>query len=214
MRYAVLGTGMVGQALARRLREQGHEVAMGAREAGNEKARAFAAETGGEAMDFAGAASFGAVVINATNGAHALEALHRAGEENLAGKVLIDIANALDFSQKPPVLSVVNTDSLGETIQRAFPEARVVKTLCTVNAKVMVDPARLPGEHVIFLSGNDDAAKQDVRALLAGFGWRQIVDLGPIESARAQEMMMPMWLRLWGALGTVDFNWMLTRRPG
>jgi predicted dinucleotide-binding enzyme len=89
----------------------------------------------------------------------------------------------------------------------------VVKTLCTVNAKVMVDPARLPGEHVIFLSGNDDAAKQDVRALLAGFGWRQIVDLGPIESARAQEMMMPMWLRLWGALGTVDFNWMLTRRP-
>ena len=165
-------------------------------------------------MDFAGAASFGAVVINATNGAHALEALHRAGAENLAGKVLIDIANALDFSQKPPVLSVVNTDSLGETIQRAFPEARVVKTLCTVNAKVMVDPARLPGEHVIFLSGNDDAAKQDVRALLAGFGWRQIVDLGPIESARAQEMMMPMWLRLWGALGTVDFNWMLTRRPG
>lgn len=212
MRYGVLGTGMVGQALARRLREIGHEVAMGAREASNEKARAFAAETGGQAMDFAGAAAFGEVIIHATSGAHALEALNQAGAENLAGKVLIDISNALDFSQKPPVLSVVNTDSLGETIQRAFPQARVVKTLCTVNAKVMVDPGRLPGEHVVFLSGNDDGAKKDVRDLLTSFGWTAIIDLGGIESARAQEMMMPMWLRLWGHLGTPDFNWMLTRR--
>lgn len=212
MRYAVLGTGMVGQALARKLRALGHEVAMGAREAGNEKARAFAAETGGEAMDFARAARFGDVVINATSGAHALEALNQAGAENLAGKVLIDISNALDFSQKPPVLSLANTDSLGEAIQRAFPDALVVKTLCTVNANVMVDPARLPGEHVIFLSGNDADAKKSVREMLTGFGWREIIDLGPIESARAQEMMMPMWLRLWGHLGTLDFNWMLTRR--
>jgi predicted dinucleotide-binding enzyme len=213
MRFGVLGTGMVGQALARRLRELGHDVAMGAREAGNEKARTFAAETGGQAMDFAGAAAFGEIIIHATSGAHALEALGQAGAENLAGKVLIDIANALDFSQKPPVLSVVNTDSLGETIQRAFPDAHVVKTLCTVNAKVMVDPARLPGAHVIFLSGNDAAAKQAARDMLASFGWKEIIDLGPIESARAQEMMMPMWLRLWGHLGTLDFNWMLTRRP-
>ncbi|WP_297110970.1 NAD(P)-binding domain-containing protein [uncultured Devosia sp.] len=212
MRYGVLGTGMVGQALARRLRELGHEVAMGAREASNEKARAFAAETGGQAMDFAGAAAFGEVIIHATSGAHALEALNQAGAENLAGKVLIDISNALDFSQKPPVLSVVNTDSLGETIQRAFPQARVVKTLCTVNAKVMVDPGRLPGEHVVFLSGNDNGAKKDVRDLLTSFGWTAIIDLGGIEGARAQEMMMPMWLRLWGHLGTPDFNWMLTRR--
>lgn len=213
MRYAVLGTGMVGQALARKLRALGHEVAMGAREAGNEKAKTFAAEAGGEAMDFAGAAAFGEVIIHATSGAHALEALNRAGAENLAGKVLIDISNALDFSQKPPVLSLVNTDSLGETIQRAFPQARVVKTLCTVNANVMVDPARLPGEHVIFLSGNDPAAKDAVRDLLTSFGWRQIIDIGAIESARAQEMLMPMWLRLWGTLGTLDFNWMLTRAP-
>ncbi|GAB5427370.1 MAG: NAD(P)-binding domain-containing protein [Devosia indica] len=213
MRYAVLGTGMVGQALARKLRALGHEVAMGARAPDNEKAAGFAAETGGLAMDFAAAAGFGDMVINATSGAHALDALRQAGAENLTGKVLVDISNPLDFSVKPPVLSVVNTDSLGETVQRTFPGSRVVKTLCTVNANVMVDPARLPGEHVIFLSGDDADAKAQTRAMLEAFGWRQIIDLGGIDSARAQEMMLPMWLRVWGALGTLDFNWVLTRRP-
>jgi predicted dinucleotide-binding enzyme len=123
--------------------------------------------------------------------------------------VLIDVANPLDFSRgMPPSLLVSNTDSLAEQIQRGFPEARVVKTLNTMNCEVMVDPARLPGEHDVFVAGDDDAAKEKVRELLASFGWPsdRIVDLGDITAARATEMYLPLWLRLFGALQTGDFN--------
>ena len=146
MRFGVLGTGMVGQAIAGKLVAVGHEVKMGSREAGNEKAVAWASEAGEGASEgsFADAAGFGEVVVNATAGAHSLEALEAAGAENLAGKVLIDVANALDFSQgMPPTLTVCNDDSLGEQIQRAFPDARVVKALNTINASVMVAPGSL-----------------------------------------------------------------------
>ncbi len=198
---------MVGHALATKLVELGHEVMMGSRQAGNEKAVAWVQSAGGSAREgsFADAAAFGEVVLNATAGMASLEALRAAGSENLAGKVLIDVANPLDFSQgMPPTLTVCNTDSLGEQIQRRFPSARVVKTLNTVNAGVMVEPSLIAGDHDIFVCGNDDGAKAEVVALLESFGWTRdwIVDLGDITGARATEMYLPLWLRLFATFGT------------
>jgi len=211
MRIGVLGTGIVGSTIASKLCALGHEVMMGSRAAGNGTALAWAAGAGPNASEgsFAGAASFGEVVFNCTAGVHSLDALEAAGAGNLAGKVLVDVANPLDFSQgMPPKLSVCNTDSLGEQIQRAFPEARVVKALNTLNCLVMVDPARVPGEHDIFISGNDEGAKAQVCELLGSFGWpaERIVDLGDIAGARGAEMYLLLWLRLFGAVQTGDFN--------
>jgi 8-hydroxy-5-deazaflavin:NADPH oxidoreductase len=158
---------------------------------------------------FVDAAGFGELVINATAGAASLAALEAAGAANLAGKVLVDLANPLDGSQgMPPILSVCNTDSLGEQIQRAFPEARVVKTLNTMNCTVMVDPGVLPGSHTVFVCGDDEEAKAEVRALLAEFGWpaEDMLDLGGISSARGVEMYLPLWIRLWTATGTGQLN--------
>jgi hypothetical protein len=211
MRFAVLGTGVVGQTLAGKLVELGHEVRMGSRQAGNEKAAAWASEAGDGASEgsFADAAEFGEVVVNATAGGASLEALEAAGTENLSGKVLIDVANALDFSQgMPPTLSVCNDDSLGEQLQRAFPEARVVKALNTVNAAVMVSPGSLGETTNLFICGNDEGAKEEVAGLLQTFGWvkERITDVGDIAAARGTEMYLPLWLRLYGLLGTGEFN--------
>lgn len=212
MRVAVLGTGMVGQTMGAKLVALGHDVMMGARSADNEKALAFAAATGGRTGDFATAAGHGELVIHCTRGDSAVDVLRQAGAANLAGKVLVDISNPLDFSAGfPPSLSVSNTDSLGEVIQREFPEARVVKTLNTVTAAIMVDPGRIPGNHVVFLSGNDAAAKGIVADLLRSFGWQAIIDLGDITSARATEQMLPLWTRLYSKLGTGEFNFAVLR---
>jgi 8-hydroxy-5-deazaflavin:NADPH oxidoreductase len=211
MRFGVLGTGMVGQALGGKLVELGHEVMLGSRQAGNEKATAWASAAGHGAGEgsFADAASFGELVVNATAGSASLAALTAAGAGNLAGKVLVDVANPLDFSAgMPPTLTVCNTDSLGEQIQRAFPDARVVKTLNTVNCDVMVTPGLLPASHTMFVCGNDPAAKAHVAELLQSFGWPagDILDLGDISAARGPEMYLPLWLRLWGATGTGHLN--------
>jgi predicted dinucleotide-binding enzyme len=174
MRIGVLGTGMVGKAIASKLVALGHEVMMGSRSADNQQAHEWVAvaESSASQGTFADTAGFGELLFNCTAGAASLDALRAAGPEDLAGKVLIDVANPLDFSQgMPPSLSVANTDSLGEQIQRAFPGARVVKALNTINCEVMVDPARVPGEHDVFLAGDDDAAKTTVRELLQSFGW-------------------------------------------
>ncbi len=211
MNVAVLGTGVVGQTLATKLVSLGHAVTMGSRQSGNEKAAAWVASAGDLASEgsFADAASSGALVVNATSGMASLDALVAAGAQNLAGKVLVDVANPLDFSQgMPPTLNPCNTDSLGERIQRAFPETRVVKSLNTVNCNVMVNPALVGGSHTMFMAGNDDTAKADVRALLESFGWPadDVMDLGDITAARGLEMYLPLWLRLWGATGTGHFN--------
>src|SRR5262245_3147306 len=211
MKVGVLGTGMVGQAIAGRLVELGHEVRMGSRQAGNEKAVAWATEAGEGASEgsFADAAGFGELVFNATAGGASLEALESAGAEALAGKILIDVANALDFSQgMPPTLSVCNDDSLAERIQRAFPDARVVKALNTMNASVMVAPGALGETTNLFICGDDEEAKAQVAELLQTFGWvkERITDLGDITAARGQEMYLPLWLRIYGALGTSEFN--------
>jgi hypothetical protein len=150
---------------------------------------------------------------NATAGAVSLEALEQAGDENLNGKILIDISNPLDFSKgMPPTLWVSNTDSLGEQSQRRFPEARVVKTLHTMNAYLMVDPTQLAGaDHTVFVSGDDAEAKTTVTELLRSFGWTDIIDLGDITTARGTEMLPPVWLRLFGALQKPIFNFKIVR---
>ncbi len=226
MKIAVFGTGTVGPTIAAALSALGHDVVIGTRNPEETLARTEPGATGGPAFSawhaahrkvgvatFAEAAARSEIVVNATNGGGSLAALTAAGDANLAGKVLVDVANPLDFSQGfPPSLNPVNTDSLGEQLQRAFPEARVVKTLNTMTASVMVDPAGVAGgDHSVFVSGNDAAAKETVRGLLAGLGHRDIIDLGDITTARGAEMILPLWVRVWGALGTGEFNFKVAR---
>jgi predicted dinucleotide-binding enzyme len=211
MRIGVLGTGIVGRTLGSALLSNGHEVRIGSRTAGHEAAVAWAEQIGGPASEgtFADAAGFGELLINATAGAASLEALEMAGVEQLAGKVLLDVANPLDTSRgMPPTLTVCNDDSLGEQIQRALPDVRVVKTLNTVTAAVMVDPMLVGGSHTVFVAGDDAAAKAQTAELLQEFGWpaSSILDLGDITAARGTEMYMALWLRLWGAAGTPILN--------
>src|SRR5262245_55810754 len=156
------------------------------------------------------------LIVNATNGSGSIPMLELAGEENLAAKVVVDVSNPLDFSQgRPPSLFVSNTDSLGEQIQRRFPRARVVKTLNTMNCEVMVDPSRVPGDHDVFVCGDDDDAKRQVVELLGSFGWpaARIRDLGGISAARGTEMYLALWLRLWGVVGSGDFNIAVVQSP-
>lgn len=210
MKFGVLGTGMVGRAIGSKLVELGHTVTMGSRTSGGEKASAWVEGAGANAREgtFADAAEGADMVVNCTSGSGSIEALHAAGTARIAGKVLIDISNPLDFSKgMPPSLFVTNTDSLGERIQREFPETKVVKTLHVVNASVMVDPARVAGgEHHMFLCGNDEGAKGQVSELLRSFGWKHLIDLGGIEAARATEAYLHLWLKLWGSLKTLDFG--------
>jgi predicted dinucleotide-binding enzyme len=218
MRIGILGTGMVGQALGTRLVGLGHEVMLGSRQAGNEKAVAWVAEVGerGHEGAFADAAAFGELLINATPGMVSLDVLAAAGAENMAGKVLIDVSNPLDFSGGfPPKLSVCNDDSMGEQIQRAYPDTRVVKSLNTLNANEMVDPVRLGSPHDIFVCGNDAAAKDQVKELLGSFGWwaESIIDLGDITSARGTEMYVALWLRVASAIGSFHINMHYLREP-
>lgn len=211
MKIAVLGTGMVGNAIASKLVSLGHEVKMGSRTANNEKAAEWVKNAGKGASQgtFADAAAHGEIVFNCTLGAVAIDILNQAGAQNLNGKVLIDISNPLDFSKgMPPSLFTKSDDSLAEQIQKAFPEVRVVKALNTVSAPVMVDPSLVNGgDHDMFVSGNDAAAKGRVIEILKGwFGWKHVTDLGDITTARGTEMYLPLWIRLWGSLQTHQFN--------
>jgi predicted dinucleotide-binding enzyme len=201
MKIGMLGTGVVGQTLAAKLTQLGHEVKVGSRR---------------PEQSFADAAAFGDLIVNATAGVASLDALRAAGADNLAGKILVDVANPLDTSAGfPPTLSVCNTDSLAEQIQRELPDARVVKALNTMNADVMVRPELVPGDHNVFIAGNDDAAKADVTALLESFGWpaARIMDLGEIAAARGMEMYLPLWLRLYQATGTGHLNIGVLQEP-
>ena len=215
MRIAVLGTGMVGTTIGSRLVELGHEVCMGSRSAGGEKATAWAADVGAGASEgtFEDAAAFGELVFNCTSGLGTLAALEQAGSANLDGKVLVDVSNPLDFSTGELRLAVCNTDSLGEQVQRAVPGARVVKALNTMNCSIMVQPASVPGDHVALLCGDHDDAKQVVRGLLGEFGWpdARVIDLGGLRAARGQEMYLPLWLELMRAQDTAAFNIALAR---
>lgn len=207
MRIAVIGTGSAGRTLADGFRRIGHDVVTGTRDPEATRARE---EWGDGALATYAEAAVGAdLVVNATGGQVSLQAL---AEVDLDGKVLLDVANPLDFSNGfPPTLSVKDSDSLAEQIQRAHPEARVVKSLNTVNAAVMVEPGRLPEPTTIFVAGDDAEARHLVRGLLVELGWSDIVEFPVLEAARGLEMWLPLWVRLMGALGTADFNLKLVR---
>jgi 8-hydroxy-5-deazaflavin:NADPH oxidoreductase len=201
---------MVGLSIASKLVEVGHDVMMGSRSPDNETAAEWVASIGKRASQgtFADAAAHGELLFNCTGGLVSVDAIGSARREDLAGKTLVDVANALDRSSGSPAVQVSPTDSLAERIQREFPETRVVKALNTMNHLVMVDPARVPGEHVVFVCGDDDSAKAEVGELLESFGWprERIVDLGDLSAARGTEAYVALWVRLWGVMGTGDFN--------
>jgi 8-hydroxy-5-deazaflavin:NADPH oxidoreductase len=226
VRFGILGTGVVGKTIAVSLAGLEHEVMVGTRDPQETLSRTEPDQYGNPPFSawqqehpevqlgtFGEATAYGEMVLNATAGAVSLEALELAGEDNLTGKVLVDISNPLDFSQgMPPTLSVSNTDSLGEQIQRRFPEAKVVKTLHTMNAYLMVDPTQLAGgDHTVFVCGDAPEAKAKVTELLQSFGWTDIIDLGDITTARGTEMLLPIWLRLFGALQKPVFNFKIVR---
>jgi hypothetical protein len=217
MKVGIFGSGMVGKALASKLAELGHEVLVSSRHPENLKD--WLAQGGARLRvgSLAETAAHGEILFNAVKGKNSLEALASAGVDDLKGKILVDISNPLVFSPgMPPSLFVSNTDSLGEQIQRAYPQVRVVKTLNTVTANLMVNPRGLAnGDHAIFVSGNDAQAKAKVVELLTDwFGWKHVIDLGDITTARAAEMYLALWLRLRSALGTNMFNIKIVRAAG
>ncbi|MGZ9166765.1 MAG: NADPH-dependent F420 reductase [Anaerolineales bacterium] len=209
MNIGVLGTGVTGQTIGSKLIQLGHEVMLGSRDEASPPAVAWAKDQGQHALygTFKNAAAFGEIVFNCTLGSASLQALEQAGEENLREKILIDTSNPLDRATDMWTLTVCNTDSLGEQIQRAFPETKVVKTLNTVNANVMVDPAKLLEKTHVFVSGNDIEAKaMVVRILRDWFGWKEIIDLGGIETSRSVEMYVLLWHTLRNAISSQRFN--------
>ncbi len=209
MKVGIFGSGTVGQTIGSKVAQLGHQVMLGTRDPA--KLQEWLGQQSGQAQvgSPAATAAHGEILFNATHGEGSLPALALAGESNLNGKLLLDISNPLDFSHgMPPSLFVSNPDSLGEQIQRAYPKVKVVKTLNTVTASIMVNPRQVAdGDHHIFMCGNDAEAKAQTKQLLTDwFGWRHVLDLGDIKTARAAEMYLPLWLQLYGANGTALFN--------
>lgn len=226
MKIAVLGTGMVGRSLAAGLSRLDHQVAVGTRDPEATLARTEPDQMGNppyadwqsehtevDLSSFVEAAGGADMVVNALSGRATLEVLSAIAGALRPGTVVLDIANPLDHSHgMPPTLFVKDTDSLGEQIQRAHPSLRVVKALNTMNASLMADPAQLAdADFTTFVSGDDSQAKATVTALLRELGHLDVLDLGDITTARGSEMLLPIWLRLWSALGTPMFNFKIVR---
>ncbi len=212
----ILGTGMVGSTVGAKLVELGYEVKMGSRTPGNEKAAAWAKSQGAKASHgtFEDAAKFGEIVLLCTKGDATMEALKLVKPESLRGKTVIDISNPLDFSKgMPPTLvqQYTNTNSLAEEVQKALPGANVVKSLNIVNCQVMVNPKKSGGDPTMFVAGNSGPAKEEVKGILKQFGWSDIIDLGDITGARGMEMILPIWLRTWGATQNGYFGFKIVR---
>jgi len=209
MRIGILGSGGVARTIGTGFVRLGHEVMLGTRTADNPNATQWRDDTGGLIGSLDDTAAFGAIVINALNGAASLDAISALDADSLAGKVLIDVANPLDWSDGfPPSFTVTNTDSLAEQLQRALPQVRVVKALNTINTSVMVDPGALSEATDLFICGNDAAAKETVVSLLVELGWQaeRVRDLGELSAARGTEAYLALWVRLMSALGTPTFN--------
>ena len=223
MKIAVFGTGIVGQVIASRLAGLGHAVTIGTRDVTKTMARSEKDMYGNPPFrdwveqnkssikvgTYEEAATTAEIIFNCTLGNGSVDALQVAGHENLKGKIIVDISNPLDFSKgMPPTLNPGNTDSLGELLQRTFPEAKVVNTLNTMSSFMMVNRAALQEEHNVFLSGNDASAKSAVKEILRSFGWKDssMIDLGDITTARGTEQLLPIWIRLYGVLKNPMFN--------
>jgi predicted dinucleotide-binding enzyme len=207
MKIGVLGTGMVGSAIAGKLKALGHDVMVGSRDPGGEKAKALGLPAG----SYAEAAAHGDWVVNALPGEPAAGYL---GQCQLDDKIVLDISN-YDHAVDEPIETPV-----GEVIQRAFPKARVVKALNSVSAHLMVDPQQLGKPHTVFVAGNDAAAKGEVTELLRSFGWKDIIDLGDVSAFRAMEQLIPLWMALERVTGGPEFQlavvrgWLLGRDGG
>lgn len=220
MEIAVLGTGIVGRTIAGALARLGHRVRIGTRDVEATRGRTEPDAMGNPPfaswhqehadvtlVPFADATEGADLVVLACSGDAALGVLESVGAERLAGMALLDVTNPLDFSGGfPPTLLVKDTDSLAEQIQRACPSARVVKSLNTMTASVMVDPRQLGSSSTVFVSGDDPEAKATVTGLLESLGHDDVLDLGDLSTARGAEMLLPLWLRLMGSLGTAQFN--------
>ena len=216
MKYAVLGTGMVGHSLASKLIALGHEVRMGARKADSKEASKWADENGSLAGhgEFSAVSAWAERVIFAVNGARILDVADAVTNQAVAGKTVIDVTNPLDMSRgMPPTLipEMSNTTSAGEALQTRLPDAQVVKTLNTMNHEIMVNPGQVPGSHDVFVCGDHETAKNETIEMLGEFGWTEPVDLGPLAAARGTEGMMPFWLRMWSVAGNANFNYKIVR---
>lgn len=216
MNFGILGSGMVGTTLGTKLISLGHAVKIGSREADNEAAAKWVKKAGKGATQgtFADAAGFGEMVLVCLRGDVSLPVVKSVGAAKLKGKIVIDISNPLDISKGfpcPLLPDLANTNSLGEEVQKALPQSYVVKTLNTVNCEVMVNPRVVKGESDLFISGNDAGAKSKVVELLRSFGWKNVIDLGDITTARGTEMLMPIWMRMFGLFGTPHFNFRIVR---
>jgi predicted dinucleotide-binding enzyme len=224
-KIAILGTGTVGRTYASKFISLDYDVMIGTRNVSEKLADNTKDVYGSPVFSewhalnqkvrlgtFKEAAAFGEIILNATKGSNSINALKMADINDLRGKILIDISNPLDFSKgMPPTLlpELSNTNSLGEEIQKTFPDVKVVKTLNTMWAGLMVNPAMIGGgDHTVFISGNDSVSKEKVKEILKSFGWKEsnILDLGDISTARGTEMYLPLWLRIFGAKNNGAFN--------
>jgi 8-hydroxy-5-deazaflavin:NADPH oxidoreductase len=226
-RIGILGTGSVGQSIAGKLAELGYEVTVGTRDVSKTRANRERTPMGGPPFSewhkmhqkvkletFGDAARSGEIMFMCTNGSATLDVLQQAGPNNFSGKTVIDISNPLDFSRgMPPSLlpGLTNTNSLGEEVQKALPQAYVVKTLNIVSSEVMVNAKKSGGDPTMFVAGNNPAAKAEAAGILKQFGWSDIIDLGDISGARGMEMLLPIWLRTWGATKTGNFGFKIVR---
>ena len=212
MRVGVLGTGEVARRLAGGFRSRGHDVMIGSRDPAKPELREWLSGEGAgvEAGTFAQTAAHGELLVLAVLGNAAEEAIAQAGPENFGGKVVIDAMNPLDFSGGfPPKLSISGEDSLGERVQRALPDARVVKAFNTIGSPYFVDPSFSQGRPTMLIAGNDEDAKRTVTDVLADFGWTDTVDIGGIAGSRELEAICIVWVKIGGARGAWDHGFSL-----
>lgn len=220
MKISILGSGVVGRTIAAKMTAIGHHVFLATRDIQATKSREkfadwFAKNSTVQILEYKDIPADTDIYINCTQGEGSIAALQAIGKDKLKKKIILDIANPLDFSKgMPPSLFISNTDSLAEQIQREFPKSKVVKGLNTMNCHIMMDPSIVPGDHNVFLSADDSKAKKEITALLVSVGWKEtnIIDLGDITTARGTEMLLPVWLRLWSALGSAEFNFHIAKK--
>ena len=204
MDVGIIGSGDVGRALGRGFASRGYGVKIGSRTPGSEKLKEWVRNTGRNSStgSFAEAAAYGDILVLATLGTAAEDAVRMAGKTNFDGKIVIDATNPLDFKGNSVGLFVGTTDSLGEQIQRNLPKAKVVKCFNTVGNSQMVNPKSKEGEMLI--CGNDVAAKEKVASIVKEFGWKGAIDVGGIEGARWLEALVPLWVRVAMKFNTRD----------